>query len=174
MLRWFLLLLAAIATQSAADPSPVSRAFQVTAVVAQGCAFGTTDSDSSVDLGTIDFGDVTSLSPPPFMASSLGNGSIVLTCTPGMSVRISIGNGLNGSSTSERSLKSTSGNELLGYQLYTDSAFTQIWGSGSNGVAIGSFPMTTQTYTVYARLLPRAGLPPVGEYRDTVTVELVY
>ncbi|MBE0998560.1 spore coat protein U, partial [Escherichia coli] len=36
-----------------ADPSPISRAFQVQAVVANGCAFGTAISNNAYDLGTL-------------------------------------------------------------------------------------------------------------------------
>ena len=39
-----------------ADPSPISRAFQVQAVVANGCAFGTAISNNAYDLGTLSFG----------------------------------------------------------------------------------------------------------------------
>lgn len=55
-----------------ADPSPISRAFQVQAVVANGCAFGTAISDNAYDLGTLSFGTLGNLASPVNVASSSG------------------------------------------------------------------------------------------------------
>lgn len=173
-MRNWLWLLAFVSMQSMADPSPVSRAFQVQAVVAKGCVFGTGASSSVSDLGTIDFGTVTDLSSGQNATSTAGSGSIILTCTPGISVSIALGSGLNGTGTTERYLKLVGGTELLAYQLYQDAGRLLVWGSGSAAMTIGSFPLSTQTYTVFARLLNRSGLPSAGEYVDTVVVELVY
>lgn len=173
-MRTWLWLLAFFAAQSVADPSPVSRSFQVQAVVANGCVFGTTMTSSASDLGTIDFGTVTDLASGRLAASSVGNGSIVLTCTPGMTVRIALGNGLNGSSTSDRLLKRVGGTETLAYQLFQDAGYSIVWGAGTEAVTIGAASTVSQTYTVFARLLPRSDVPTAGEYRDTVVVELSY
>lgn len=173
-MRHWLCLLAFVTAQSLADPSPVSRAFQVQAVVANGCVFGTSVSSPVSDLGTIDFGTVTNLSAGQSAASTAGNGSIILTCTPGISVSVGLGSGLNGVGTTERYLKQVGGTELLAYQLYRDAGQILVWGTGSQALTISSFPPSTQTYTVYARLLGRSGLPSAGEYVDTVVVELIY
>lgn len=172
-MRTWLWLLALVAAQSVADPSPISRSFQVQAFVVNGCVFGSSGNSVS-DLGTIDFGTVTNLSLGQSASSTAGNGSIVLTCTPGMTLNVGLGSGLNSVSTSERYLKHVSGTELLAYQLYRDAAHMTVWGTGAQALSIANFSVATQTYVVYARLLPRTGLPSAGEYRDTVVVELLY
>ncbi|MGS7196109.1 Csu type fimbrial protein [Pseudomonas aeruginosa] len=149
-----------------ADPSPISRAFQVQAVVANGCAFGTAISDNAYDLGN--------LASPVNVASSSGAGSIVLTCTPGMTVSVALDYGINGGSSNQRYLKRVSGNETLAYQLYQDAAYSQVWGNGALARTIANFPASTQTYTVYARLFAVGSLPSAGNYRDTVTVTLSF
>ncbi|HFH3654322.1 TPA: spore coat U domain-containing protein [Pseudomonas aeruginosa] len=156
-----------------ADPSPISRAFQVQAVVANGCAFGTAISDNAYDLGTLSFGTLGNLASPVNVASSSGAGSIVLTCTPGMTVSVALDYGVNGGS-SQRYLKRVSGNETLAYQLYQDAAYSQVWGNGALARTIANFPASTQTYTVYARLFAVGNLPSAGNYRDTVTVTLSF
>ncbi|CAM3908772.1 Spore coat protein U [Bordetella tumbae] len=171
MLPWLLVFVTA---QSAADLSPVSRAFQVQAVVINGCVFGTSASSAVSDLGTIDFGTATDLSSGRDAVSTAGNGSVTLTCTPGMSVSVALGSGLHGASTSARYLKRVNGAELLAYQLYQDTQRTTVWGTGAQALTINNFPPSTQTYTVYARMLNRSGFPVAGEYRDTVVVELSY
>lgn len=173
-MRRFPWLLIFLTMQCVADPSPASRAFQVQAVVANGCVFGTNASSAVSDLGMIDFGTATNVSSGIDAASTAGNGSIVLTCTPGMNVSVALGNGLNGASTSERYLKRVNGTELLAYQLYQNAQRTTVWGMGAQAMAISDFPLSTQTYTVFARMLARDGLPAAGEYRDTVVVELNY
>ncbi|WP_410961873.1 spore coat U domain-containing protein, partial [Salmonella sp. SAL4457] len=79
-----------------------------------------------------------------------GAGSIVLTCTPGMTVSVALDYGVNGGSSSQRYLKRVSGNETLAYQLYQDAAYSQVWGNGALARTIANFPASTQTYTVYA------------------------
>ena len=157
-----------------ADPSPISRAFQVQAVVANGCTFGTAISNNAYDLGTLSFGTLGNLASPVNVASSSGAGSIVLTCTPGMTVSVALDYGVNGGSSSQRYLKQVSGNETLAYQLYQDAAYSQVWGNGALARTIASFPASTQTYTVYARLFAVGSLPSAGNYRDTVTVTLSF
>lgn len=173
-MRTWLWLLAFIATQSVADPSPVTRAFQVQAVVARGCVFGTSAASPTADLGTIDFGTVTNFATGQDAVSTPGNGSIILTCTPGISVTIGIDNGLHGTSANQRFLERVGGTQLIPYQLYQDASRSTVWGRGTQARVIPSFPSTTQTYTVYARLLGGSGWPMAGEYVDRVVVELAY
>ncbi|WP_430443623.1 MAG: Csu type fimbrial protein [Pseudomonas piscis] len=156
-----------------ADPSPVYRTFQVQAVITNGCAFGTRLSANSYDLGLLDFGTLGSLDSPVDVSSGSGAGSIVLTCTPGMTVSVAIDQGLNGSG-SQRYLKLASGSDRLAYQLYQDPARSRVWGNGAQARAIANFPPVTQTYPVYARLLAAARMPPAGSYHDTVTVTLAF
>lgn len=173
-MRGGLWVLALVATQSVADPSPVSRAFQVQAVVAKGCVFGASASNPLTVLGTIDFGTVTNFFVSQEVASTAGNGSIVLTCTPGISVRIGLGNGLNGASSGQRAMRRVDGTELIAYQLYQDASRATVWGTGAQARTIANFPPTTQTYTVFARLLAGNRWPRAGEYVDRVVVELAY
>jgi spore coat protein U-like protein len=173
-MRYVWWILACLGTQCLADPSPVSRAFQVSAVVSKGCVFGISTTDQLSDLGTLDFGTVSNFFAGQDAVSAAGNGSIVLTCTPGISVAIGLGNGLHGATANERYMQRVGGTELIAYQLYQDASRTTVWGTGAQARVLSSFPVTTQTYTVYARLVGGNRWPRAGEYLDRVVVELQY
>lgn len=67
------------------------------------------------------------------------------------------------------------GGQSLEYNLYTDSAHTQIWGDGS-GISVtvsGTADSSGQTHTVYG-LLPHQNQAVPGTYGDSITVTLTY
>lgn len=152
----------------------VSSTFTVGAEIQKGCAFGNNVGGSISDLGNIDFGTQSAAVANVDVASSAGNGSIVVTCTPGITVSIELDYGLHGGSSSRRYVMNTAGTRSLPYQLYRDASRTQVWGTGDLAMSISSFPAATQTYTVYARYFGAAPLPPAGEYTDSVTVSVTY
>ncbi|WP_395858630.1 spore coat U domain-containing protein [Affinibrenneria salicis] len=152
----------------------VTDTFSVSASIEGGCAFGTTTTSGQTDLGTIDFGTLTSLNSPLDVASSAGNGSILVTCTPGLSISIALDYGQNGGDGSARYLINADGTDKLAYQLYRDAAYSQVWGTGSLTRDVADFPAASQSYTVYARLFAVSSLPPAGQYTDRVTVSLTY
>ncbi|HDU5941804.1 TPA: spore coat protein U domain-containing protein [Klebsiella variicola] len=159
---------------SISQAGTTTSTFTVSATIENGCVFGDSMGDSVTDFGTIDFGTMSSISDNVDVSSSMGSGSIVVTCTPGLAATIALDYGVNGGSSVERYLINSSGNTKLGYQLYQDASHTTVWGTGSLAYNIPSFPGTTQTYTVYARLFASSSMPVAGTYIDTVTVTLTY
>lgn len=151
--------------------SKVDR-FDVTATIQSGCVMAS-NSNTAAHLGTIDFGVMADLGSQVDVASTIGSGSIVLTCTPGATVNIGINNGLH-STGAQRYLKHEGGNTRLAYALFQKSDYSTVWGTQSQAMTIPSFPPTTQIYTVYARLFATGMKPPPGTYTDTVTVTLTY
>jgi spore coat protein U-like protein len=81
-------------------------------------------------------------------------------------------------SFSNRQLRS--GASLLRYNLYSDSARTQVWGDGSDGstTVSDSLPLTTssaiRSYTIYGRIPNGQQMAEVGSYFDTITVIVTY
>ncbi|AEB58740.1 Csu type fimbrial protein [Ectopseudomonas mendocina] len=154
----------------------VSQSFQLRAEIVPGCLLGAGGSDAT-SFGSISFGSISTLPSNLDAASTPGNGSIVLQCSPGTAVSISLNAGLNASSVGGGRYLAR-GAERLRYQLYQDAARSLIWGDGSNGGTRLSvnFPVgsATQTYTVYARLFAVSPLPSAGIYTDTITVTVSY
>ncbi|QSL92677.1 spore coat protein U domain-containing protein [Ectopseudomonas toyotomiensis] len=154
----------------------VSQSFQLRAEIVPGCLLGAGGSDAT-SFGSISFGQISTLPSNLDAASTPDNGSIVLQCSPGTAVTLSLNAGLNtGSVGGGRYL--ARGADRLRYQLYQDAARSIIWGDGSNGGTRMSinFPVggATQTYTVYARLFSVSPLPSAGIYTDTITVTVSY
>ncbi|CAE6929434.1 spore coat U domain-containing protein [Ectopseudomonas khazarica] len=154
----------------------VSQSFQLRAEIVAGCLLGSGASDAT-SFGNLSFGQVSSLPGNLDIASTPGNGSIVLQCSPGTSVSVSLNAGLNASSVGLGRYLAL-GSERLRYQLYQDAARSIIWGDDSNGGTRMSinFPSGggSQTYPVYARLFSVSPMPSAGLYTDTVTVTVSY
>lgn len=153
--------------------STVTDTFTVSATITNGCILGSTTA-STTQLGTIDFGTVGDLSSNVDVVSSSGSGSVVVTCTPGTAMSIALDYGLNGGSSSARYLSNSTSSNKLAYQLYRDASRSTVWGTGALAYSIASFPATTQTFPVYARLLTSGTVPAAGTYNDTVTVTLTW
>ncbi len=154
----------------------VSQSFQIRAEIVPGCLLGAGGSDAT-SFGSISFGQISALPSNLDTASTPGNGSIVLQCSPGTAVTIAFNAGLNASSVGGGRYLAR-GAERVRYQLYQDAARSIVWGDGSNGGTRMSinFPVggATQTYTVYARLFSVSPLPSAGIYTDTITVTVSY
>lgn len=112
------------------------------------------DGSQTTDFGTLSFGTLSSLYNNVDVASTSGAGSIIVTCTPGTAISIALDYGVNGGSATRRYMSNGGGNTLA-YQLYQDANRANVWGNSTLALSVASFPSSTQTYTVYGRLLPR-------------------
>lgn len=154
--------------------TPTTTTFTVTATLTNGCVFGSSLSSPTSNLGTINFGTMTALDSNVDTVSTAGAGSVVVTCTPGATVSIAMDYGIHGGNATRRFMQNSANSDTLGYQLFRDANRSQVWGNGALVMSIPSFPSTTQTYPVYARLYAVTTLPSAGTYTDTVTVTLTY
>lgn len=159
------------------DKTITSPLFKVEAKIVKGCVLGS-GATSVASFGTIDFGGISSVAQNKDVISSSGAGSIIIRCTKNVSVTVALNNGVNasGSISGGRFLKNADTNETLRYQLYQDSGFSNIWGSGSNGGAVRTVVAdgSIQTYPIYARLFSTTTLPSVGIYTDSIIVTVSY
>lgn len=107
------------------------------------------------------------------------DGALQLTarCTDGLPYTVGLSAGqVAGNTIADRRLGlDGSGPGLIAYQLYLDSARSQIWGDGATGAVFGDTGSgADQAITVYGRVPAGQPLPPGGVYRDTVTATIVY
>src|SRR5476649_3049307 len=75
--------------------------FTVSATIVNGCAFGSSVTSPTTNLGTINFGSIASVPSNLDMVSTTGAGSVVVTCTPGATPTISMDYGINGGSATQ-------------------------------------------------------------------------
>lgn len=133
--------------------------FLVSANVANQC---------NVSATALDFGTVGLLT-----GSTPGTSTLSVQCANGSAYRIGLDAGLNGGGNiNARKLKL--GAATIGYQLYSNSARTTVWGNtlGTNTVS-GSGNGSIQAYTVFGSV-PAQTTPAAGTYQDTITVSVTY
>lgn len=84
-----------------------------------------------------------------------------------------------GGSASYATRQMASGTHHLGYNLYLNSAHTQVWGDGSAGTQflndgyLLGLGTTNRTYSIYGHI-PGGQNAAVGSYADTITVTVTY
>jgi spore coat protein U-like protein len=142
-----------------AQSQTVSTTFRVSARVEAVCAVTASD---------LDFGAYSS-------GGALLQGTSVLqsTCTPGTTYNIAL-NGGTGGGTIYGGRQMASGANKLNYQLYRNSARSDIWGNtiGTDTVQdVGTG--LAKSHTVYGTV-PGAQSVPAGNYADTITVTVSY
>ena len=101
-------------------------------------------------------------------------GTITVTCTSGTAYNI----GLNAGNTSGATITNRlmfggqGGQSTLGYQLFSDAAYTINWGNSSGtGWVSGTGNGSAQPYTIYGRI-PASALSATGSYTDTITASI--
>ncbi len=102
--------------------------------------------------------------------------TLTVNCTNQTPYTIALDNGLHGGAGPVRAMQGgTGGTYTVAYQLYQDSAHSQIWGSttgtGAN-VYAGTGSGAAQALNVYG-LVPSANSSP-GSYNDTITATVSY
>lgn len=119
----------------------------------------------TVSAGSVVFGNYDVFSAQPLD----GAGTIGIDCDPATSYSISLSQG--GGSYSQREL--STGSALLGYNLYTGSSRTVVWGDGSGGTDTVGGSGTTANHTIYGRIAAGQNVP-AGSYGDTIIVTVSF
>jgi spore coat protein U-like protein len=143
-----------------AQSQSAETTFRVTAKVNAVCAVTASD---------LAFGDYSSAGGTPVQGTTV----LKATCTPGTTYNIGLNDGAGGG-TIYTSRQMASGTNKLNYQLYRDSARTNVWGNTTGtdtvqDVGIG----VAKDHTVFGAI-PAAQVVPAGAYADTITVRIYY
>jgi spore coat protein U-like protein len=122
-----------------------------------------------VTASDLNFGTYTAQAGTPLQGTTL----LRATCTPGSTYNVGLNEGTSpGATVNQR--KMVAGTQALNYQLYRDSARSQIWGNTTGtdtvtGVGTG----LAQDHTVFGAV-PATQVVPAGDYADTITVRIYY
>jgi spore coat protein U domain-containing protein, fimbrial subunit CupE1/2/3/6 len=146
-----------------AEATTATNTFTVQAVINAACSVSAT----TLNFGTYDPASGTALS---------GTSTVNVSCTSGTPYTTSLDVGTAaGSSFTTRTI--ASGTNILNYNLYRDSARTQVWGDGTGSTftvaGTGSGILTPIALTVYGQV-PTAQDKPPGTYTSTITVTVTY
>jgi spore coat protein U-like protein len=122
-----------------------------------------------VTASDLDFGAYTSQGSSPLTSTTI----LRATCTPGSTYNIGLSDGTGGG-TIYSGRKMASGQNKLNYQLYRDSARTNIWGNTTGTDTVQDVGTgLAKDHTVFGTI-PAAQVVPSGDYADTITVRVSY
>lgn len=151
-----------IATQADAV-STATTTFQVQASISSAC---------SATAGTLNFGTYNPSSGSPNDATS----TINVYCTSGTAYTLKLNVGTGGGTLAARTL-ADGASDTLGFNLYTTTGRTVVWGdgSGSTGTVSGTGAglLTASPQTVFGRMAAGQDKP-AGSYASTITVTVEY
>jgi len=159
-------LLAVAAFALAAACAPAAHALTCLPLVGCTC---------DVVASNIEFDDFNPLVP----GAQTATGAVSVTCSGvaslGGSVTVEISQGQWGTYAA-RKLRSAAG-DTIDYNIYTSSAYTQVWGAGAQAVLINTGITLLQTWTVHrdmhARIIANPGMKP-GDYNDNLVVRIIW
>jgi spore coat protein U-like protein len=147
-----------IAAAATARANSIGARMDVTATVVVNCRLNV----PPLAFGTYDPLAVNAVQPAD--ASAV----VSVTCTRNTSAALSFDFGLHAASAGDRAMKGP-GPEPLQYQIYRDSARSQVWGSGGEAMQLLSKGITQpQQFTVFGRIPPQQEIEP-GVYSDVLT-----
>ncbi|HSB18534.1 MAG TPA: spore coat U domain-containing protein [Anaeromyxobacteraceae bacterium] len=96
-----------------------------------------------------------------------GAGSVVVTCTASRAWWVGLGAG-SGGATAGVSRSMSLGASRLGYELYSDSGRSTVWGNTQPTGVGGTGSGAAQTVPVYGRVAAGQTTVPAGAYADSV------
>jgi len=127
----------------------------------------TVQESCSLSGTTLNFGTYSSGQQTPLDAE----GDITYTSCPEGLLTIALDGG-GGGNVNARRLSAGNG-DTLAYQLYRNSARSQIWGTGSEAQQINLLAPNSGTVTVYGRI-PGGAEVRAGAYTDTVNITMTF
>ena len=156
------LTIASLLIAAPARATTVTNTFTVQAVINASCNVAAT----TLNFGTYDPTSGTALS---------GSSTVNVFCTSGTPYTAALSVGTGGGSFTTRTV--ASGGNTLNYNLYRDSARSQVWGDGTGSTftvsGTGSGVLTANPLTVYGQM-PTAQDQPPGTYTSTITVTVTF
>lgn len=149
-----------VCQQANGQAGTVSTSFPVSAIVGEGC---------TIDVSGLSFGTLA-------QTGLDANGSITVTCPQNMPYNVTMNSGLNYDPASGRRRMNDGTGQLLTYNLYRNSGFSQIWGDSGfqntipNGTPLpGTGTGIAQVVTVFGHVHANQTVPN-GTYTDDVLV----
>ena len=121
----------------------------------------------SVTATPASFGNYDTTSPAPMDTVA----EITVSCETGIPYLIKLDPGQNAQGEFDRKLRSTAGDSTLQYNLYRDSARTEVWGDGTgntftrNGIGVG----VPDRANVYGRIPGRQNVK-ADAYNDSIVI----
>lgn len=144
-----------------------TQSFKVNATITPGCSVAT---GSGGAMGSLNFGSYSGVKTGQVSTQFVPNASLLLACTPGVALSMSINGGQN--YTTVRNMQCSGGTDRVPYRLYSSSSLaanSEIGVNQSVSVAYSNSNNIALTIFGAAQL---TGFSPAGTYSDQLTVTL--
>lgn len=144
-----------------------TQSFKVNATITPGCSVAT---GSGGAMGSLNFGSYSGVKTGQVSTQFVPNASLLLACTPGVALSMSINGGQN--YTTVRNMQLSGGTQRVPYRLYSSSSLaanSEIGVNQSVSVAYSNSNNIALTIFGAAQL---TGFSPAGTYSDQLTVTL--
>lgn len=144
-----------------------TQSFKVNATITPGCSVAT---GSGGAMGSLNFGSYSGVKTGQVSTQFVPNASLLLACTPGVALSMSINGGQN--YTTVRNMQRSGGTDRVPYRLYSSSSLaanSEIGVNQSVSVAYSNSNNIALTIFGAAQL---TGFSPAGTYSDQLTVTL--
>ncbi len=145
-----------------------TQSFQVSATIAAGCSVTT---GTGGVMGSLNFGTHTGVESSRVSTSFVPSSSLLLACTPGVALSMSINGGQNYGS-SVRNMVRGGGTERVPYRLYTSSSLNAASEIGVNQAVSITYSNSNNISLPLFGAAQLTGFSPAGSYTDTLTVTL--
>ncbi len=136
----------------------------VTTLVAVACTLGTS---------TLAFNDYNSA-----VDTNTSSTTLTATCTNGANVSLKLSDGSNAINGARHMIGGGNGLQLLTYDVYLDSGYSNRWGATATGEAPDVHSFTSDgspnTPTVYGKIVTNQTNATGGSYSDAITITAVY
>jgi spore coat protein U-like protein len=167
--------LALAATCVCAQAQTATGNLTVTITITEECTVNTDDEGAAANA-TIAFGSHGVLNANiDAETAATGAGAVRMQCTAGTAYSIALDEGSYAETpgdVSTRRMANADASEHVEYQLYTDAARNDVWGTGAAAVS-GTATGAVQSFQVFGRVPPQE-TPPADNYSDIVTVIVTY
>lgn len=144
-----------------------TQSFKVNATITPGCSVAT---GSGGAMGSLNFGSYSGVKTGQVSTQFVPNASLLLACTPGVALSMSINGGQN--YTTVRNMQLSGGTQRVPYRLYSSSSLaanSEIGVNQSVSVAYSNSNNIALTIFGAAQL---TGFSPAGTYSDQLAVTL--
>jgi spore coat protein U-like protein len=151
-----------------------AQSFSVTAEVVAGCAVTGSGATTGLEFGALDFGSHPAVGMQSLNASTLlSGGTLEMRCTPGLSLQVSLGDGLHAQSGQRHLVHTGAPGEKVPYALYADAdKSTPFPPATPLSMAVPADGLLVLPVYGVATLTATGKTP--GEYRDVVSVTIAW
>lgn len=154
-----------------AHAASITGTVNATLTLTASCQVNGASGTSGLDFGSLNFGTETALfTSATGQVLGGGGGALSILCSSGTVPVVKVNAGTNDGKSVGGTRALANGTNYVPYDLYTDTARTQLLPIGGT-ISLATSTGVAQTVNIYGRAVGKSGLP-AGAYTDIIAVQL--